>query len=148
MEPTHLSVALMSTNILHAYTKQNTPLFVAWLATYSTSLLYHYSKWDLHPAARTDRAIFWIDTAAAVGLYCASAWDIWTSPLRLRRRLAVLSFHLLYLFLYGVSYPFQVCVWSPDPVVAERWHATFHWLTCVQTHWYLAALPLARIHEN
>lgn len=142
MEPTHLSVALMATNIWHAYAKRNTPLFLGWLVTYSTSLLYHYTKWELHPAARTQRAIFWLDSAAAVGLYVAAAREIWLAPLRLRLRAAILSFHAAYIFMYAASYPFSAFVWSADPVAAERWHAAFHWLTFLQTHWFLGCLPL------
>jgi hypothetical protein len=138
MEPTHLSVAGMSLNIYHAYKKRNTPLFVCWLATYSTSLLYHYTKWDLHPSARTQRTVFWVDTAAAVTLYGVSAREVWQSPLRHRVRLAILSFHLLYILIYAASFPFDALVWSKDHGYAERWHAAFHWLTFFQTNVFLS----------
>lgn len=137
IEPTHLSVAAMSLNILHAHLKRNTPLLLTWLGTYSTSLLYHYTKWSLHPKARVEQRIFYVDMGAALTLYGISAHEIWCSHLSKPARQSILSFHVVYFGMFALSYPFGALMWSTNHVVAERWHAIFHWLTFLQTHLFL-----------
>ena len=140
MEPTHLSVALMSLNIMHAYHKRNTPLFLAWLATYSTSLLYHYTKWQLHPMARAEQPLFYVDVTAALTLYGVAAREILVAPISPSLQRFLLAFHVFYFLFFGVSKPFDAFMWSSDHVAAERCHAFFHYMTLIQTNLFLAAL--------
>jgi hypothetical protein len=131
MHPTQLSVAFMSLNVVHAYYARNEPLFVSWLATYSTSLLYHFTKHGAHSSKRLLQPIFFLDSAAATTLFGVSLYDM----VGTKSQLAWM--HLVYVLMYASAYPFKVGVWSTDEKRAERWHALFHWLTFAQTHLYL-----------
>lgn len=134
MHPTQLSVAFMSLNVVHAYYAQNTPLFFAWLATYSTSLLYHFTKHGAHSSKRMlgrRLPIFFLDSAAATTLFGVSLDQMVGTSSQLA------WMHLVYILMYAAAYPFKVGVWSTDEKRAERWHALFHWLTFAQTHLFL-----------
>lgn len=131
MHPTQLSVAFMSLNVVHAYYARNESLFFSWLATYSTSLLYHFTKHGVHASKRLLQPIFFLDSAAATALFGVSLYDM----VGTKSHLAWM--HLLYVLMYAAAYPFKVGVWGADEKRAERWHALFHWLTFVQTHLFL-----------
>jgi hypothetical protein len=134
MQPTQLSVALMSLNVVHAYYARNEPIFLAWLATYSISLLYHFTKHGAHSSKRMlgrRLPIFFLDSAAAMTLFGVSLDQMVGTNSQLA------WMHLVYVLMYAAAYPFKVGVWSTDEKWAERWHALFHWLTFVQTHLFL-----------
>lgn len=125
----------MSLNVVHAYYAQNTPIFLAWLGTYSTSLVYHFGKHGVHASKRLlgrRLPIFFLDSVAATALFGLSLDEM----LRSKSQLAWM--HLVYVLMYAAAYPFKLGVWSPDEKRAERWHALFHWLTFVQTHLFLS----------
>jgi hypothetical protein len=133
MQPTQLSVAFMSLNIVHAYYARSTPIFLSWLATYSTSLLYHFTKQSAHTSKRLRLPIFILDSVAATTLFGVSFYEMASRGSQLA------WMHLLYVLMYAAAYPFKVGVWSADVKRGEQWHALFHWLTFAQTHLYLSA---------
>lgn len=138
MYPTQITTLLFSTNIIHAYYKQNTPLFLGLMPLYTTSAIYHFIKhfYPLH--VRTTIPLCQFDYFFCVLFYCVALYDYFT-----RRSIKppyshfCEGMHIIMPVVFIAAKPFDALMWSNDSVVSEKWHAVFHLLINLDTHVYL-----------
>jgi hypothetical protein len=138
MTLTQLTTLLQSTIIIHAYYKQNTPLFLSWLAIYSTSIIYHFTKIMYPVHLRTNNIIFKMDIFACCILYISSLYDfiVRNSIIRPYSDICI-SFHIFLPTIFIYSSKYRILMWNPDSDISELWHAIFHILIYFDNHLYL-----------
>lgn len=138
LQPTQLTTLLGVGNIWHAYVRQNNVMMATNLAVYTTSLLYHFTKFD-HPLhLRTQRQIFIYDIIACVCLFLGGLYEGHTRYVPPKYYKVLLALHLFNpIFFIGTSY-YKVAVWSENPDTAERSHAMYHLFTQFQIHLFLS----------
>jgi hypothetical protein len=138
LQPTQLTTLLGIGNILHAYVRQNNVMMATNLAVYTTSLLYHFTKFDYPLHLRTRRPIFTYDIIACIFLFLGGFYEGHTTYIPPNYYKVLLALHLFNPFFFiGTSY-FKVAVWSENPDTAERWHAAYHIFTQLQVHLFLS----------
>ena len=127
-----ISVLVMSSNIMHAYVKQNDMVFLTWLALYTTSLLYHYTKFNYPVSERFKTPFFYTDVSTVYLTYMIGLYELYRS----HAYLSCIT-HLSTPFLYfGSSYKHRF-MWSEDEKLREFWHSMFHYFVILQSHIYL-----------
>lgn len=138
LQPTQLTTLLGVGNILHAYVRQNNVMMATNLAVYTTSLLYHFTKFNYPLHMRTRRPIFTYDIIACIFLFLGGLYEGHATYIPPNYYKVLLALHLFNpLFFIGTSY-YKVAVWSENPDTAERWHAAYHIFTEFQVHLFLS----------
>ena len=137
MSLTQITTLLMSLNIIHSYYKQNTVLFIAWLSLYTTSLIYHFTKYNYPQELRTKRFIFILDVICCIFVYLGALYNFCIYKLP--------KPYSIYLYLLHVSCPlifipaayYNIMMWDKDYYTSEIWHAIFHIVVYTETHIFL-----------
>jgi len=137
LQPTQITTLLMLGNIWHGFIKQNHLLMAAGLSVYTTSLLYHFTKFDFPYEVRTQRPIFEYDILACIFLFLAGLCEGHRTYVSPKYYKILLAFHIFNPIFFAVTSYYKVAVWSEDPWTAELWHAGYHLFTQFQIHLFL-----------
>jgi hypothetical protein len=138
MYPTQITTLLFSTNIIHAYYKRNTPLFLGLMPLYTSSAIYHFIKHFYPLNVRTIIPLCQLDYVFCIVLYLIALYDYFTrKTLKPPYSYFFEGMHVVMPIVFIASRPFDVLMWSEDLAISERWHAVFHLLIIFDTHVYL-----------
>lgn len=138
MYATQLTTLLFPTNIIHAYYKQNTPLFLVLIPLYTTTAIYHYTKHFYPVDVRTTIPVCQFDYVCCALFYFVALYDHLTRrTLKAPYSYLCEGMHVILPTMFISAKPFNALMWSEDIVVSERWHAIFHLLIIFDTHVYL-----------
>lgn len=138
MIPTQLTTLLQPTILMHAYYKQNTPLFLSWLGLYSTSTIYHFTKRYYPVETRYSSLICKLDFLFCGVVYIAAIYDIiYRKTIKRPYSDVCIVFHIFLPTMYIGSSKFNALMWHPEFHVADTWHAIFHILVYFINHFYL-----------
>jgi hypothetical protein len=138
MYPTQITTLLFSTNIIHAYYKQNTPLFLGMMPLYTTSAIYHFIKHFYPLDIRTGIPLCQLDYCFCVLFYFAGLYDYFTRrTLKPPYSYFCQGMHVAMPMVFITAMRFNSLMWSNDIIVSEKWHALFHLLINFDTHVYL-----------
>ena len=128
----------MFIGLIHAYYKQNTPLFLSWLAIYSTSMLYHFSKMQYPIEIRTKTFLCKLDMFFCGILYVSAIYDyLLISKIDRPYSDICVMFHIFLPSFFIFTSNSNAFMWSPNSNVSEMWHCIFHLLIYFDNHLYL-----------
>ena len=138
MLPTQVTTLLQPTILIHAYYKQNTPLFLSWLAIYSTSMLYHFSKIKYPQGIRTNTFLCTLDMFFCGILYISALYDYGFRS-RIERPYSDICvlFHIFLPSFFIFSLKMNAFMWNPNSDISELWYSFFHVLIYFDNHIYL-----------
>jgi hypothetical protein len=129
---TKISALFMISNIIHSYIKQHDLLFFSWLSVYTTSLIYHYTKFNYSRSERDKTPQYYIDVTAVYLAYVLGFYEWYNNFI-------FLPLHLTIPFVYFVGYKKRILMWCEDENQRELYHSMFHYFVIIQSHMYLCA---------
>jgi hypothetical protein len=138
MYPTQITTLLQPSLLIHAYYKQNTPLFLAYVGLYTTSILYHFTKFNKPPNLKLIKLLCEIDMAFCAYLYGSALYDFFTrNTIKYPYSAICVAFHVFLPLFFMVPFRYKILMWHPDTQVSETWHSIFHLLVYADNHLYL-----------
>lgn len=137
MSLTQMTTILMSLNIIHSYYKQNTILFIAWLSLYTTSIIYHFTKYQYPLELRTNRFIFILDVACCVFVYLGALYNFYIYKIPKPYSTYIYLSHFSWPIIFIPAAYFNIMMWDKDQFISEIWHAMFHLVVYIESHMFL-----------
>jgi hypothetical protein len=136
MYPTQLTSLLFTTSIAHAFSKQNYPIFFASLPLYTTTLIYHYTKF--YTPDSTNTLLCKVDMFLCGVFYFSALYDYLTrKTIKAPYSTICLGLHIGLPLTFIASSRYSILMWSSDPQSSEFWHALFHTVIVFDTNLYL-----------
>lgn len=133
MTCTQISVLFMISNIIHSYIRQNHLLFLSWLAVYTTSIIYHYTKFNYPPPHRFRTLQYYSDISMVYIAYVIVFYELYVNSFYV-----LTLFHLSIPFVFFGSFYKQMLMWSQNEIISELWHSILHYFVIINSHIYLA----------
>jgi len=131
----------MATNILHSYYKHNDMMFVTWMALYTSSLIYHFTKTYIHPTLRTTSLIYYIDIVFCICVYLSVYYNFSIVHIEQPYSTIIYTLHTLCPFIYIPAAKYKMLMWDKDMYTSEIWHSIFHLVVYGETHLFLLISP-------
>ena len=123
---------------MHAYYKQNTPLFLAYLGLYTTSILYHFGKFNYPVHLRLNSVYGKVDVASCTILYLTALYDFFNrGTIQPPYSYICVAFHIFCPLFFVIPSKYGIMMWDPDIRVSETWHSIFH-IMCLTTYIFIA----------
>ena len=138
LQPTQLStIFFMTPVILHAYIRQNDIFFYYWFLVFITSMLWHFKKFT-YPRS-TWRIQFYnkLDVGAVIVLNLATSYEVFCNIQYTVYYITGICIYMYTIGIYSVGAYTKTLMYHPNPLIAEQYHAMWHFLPTFVSHMFL-----------
>jgi len=127
----------MAPVVLHAYIRQNDIFFYYWFLVFTTSMIWHFKKFEYERSTWSRIVYQKLDVGAVIVLNLATGYQVFSNIQYTVYYITGISMYMYTIGLYIIGAYTNTLMHHPNNLIAEQYHAMWHFLPTFVSHMFL-----------